>query len=112
TASIGGILIPAMKREGYGAGFSVAVTASSSTVGPIIPPSLPMIIVGTLASLSIGDLFVAGIVPGILIGFGLMILTYLISVNRNWKKFYWCRLGIVINGYNFVWNSWWIFHSN
>src|SRR5690606_7487958 len=57
TASIGGILIPAMKKEGYGAAFSSAVTASSSVVGPIIPPSLPMIIVGTLASLSIGDLF-------------------------------------------------------
>src|SRR5690625_212562 len=86
TASIGGILIPAMKKEGYGAGFSVAVTASSSTVGPIIPPSLPMIIVGTLASLSIGDLFVAGIVPGILIGVGLMIPTYLISVKRQYPK--------------------------
>src|SRR5699024_1286495 len=86
TASIGGILIPAMKREGYAAGFSVAVTASSSTVRPIIPPSLPMIIVGTLASLSIGDLFVAGIVPGILIGFGLIIPTYLISVKRNYPK--------------------------
>src|SRR5699024_7643085 len=72
TASIGAILIPAMKKEGYDSGFSVAVTASSSTVGPIIPPSLPMIIVGTLASLSIGDLFVAGVVPGIMIGLGLM----------------------------------------
>lgn len=86
TASIGGILIPAMKREGYGAGFSVAVTASSSVVGPIIPPSLPMIIVGTLASLSIGDLFVGGIIPGILIGLGLMIPTYIISVKRNYPK--------------------------
>ncbi|WP_078382055.1 TRAP transporter large permease [Sutcliffiella halmapala] len=86
TASIGGILIPAMKKEGYGAGFSAAVTASSSVVGPIIPPSLPMIIVGTLASLSIGDLFLAGAVPGILIGLGLMIPTYLISVKRNYPK--------------------------
>lgn len=86
TASIGSILIPAMKKEGYGAGFSAAVTASSSTVGPIIPPSLPMIIVGTLASLSIGDLFLAGAVPGILLGLGLMIPTYLISVKRNYPK--------------------------
>lgn len=86
TASIGSVLIPAMKREGYGAGFSVAVTASSSTVGPIIPPSLPLIIVGTLASLSIGDLFLAGAVPGILLGLGLMIPTYLISVRRNYPK--------------------------
>jgi tripartite ATP-independent transporter DctM subunit len=86
TASIGAILIPAMKKEGYGAGFSAAVTASSSTVGPIIPPSLPMIIVGTLASLSIGDLFLAGAVPGLLLGLGLMIPTYLISVKRNYPK--------------------------
>ena len=86
TASIGSVLIPAMKREGYGAGFSVAVTASSSTVGPIIPPSLPLIIVGTLASLSIGDLFLAGAIPGILLGLGLMIPTYLISVKRNYPK--------------------------
>lgn len=86
TASIGSILIPAMKKEGYGPGFSAAVTASSSTVGPIIPPSLPMIIVGTLASLSIGDLFLAGAVPGILLGLGLMIPTYIISVKRKYPK--------------------------
>lgn len=86
TASIGAVLIPAMKKEGYGAGFSAAVTASSSTVGPIIPPSLPMIIVGTLASVSIGDLFLAGALPGILLGFGLMIPTYIISVKRNYPK--------------------------
>ncbi|MFS0824496.1 TRAP transporter large permease [Bacillus sp. 1P02SD] len=86
TASIGAILIPAMKKEGYGAAFSSAVTASSSIVGPIIPPSLPMIIVGTLASLSIGDLFMAGAVPGVLIGLGLMIPTYIISVKRNYPK--------------------------
>lgn len=86
TASIGSILIPAMKKQGYGAGFSVAVTASSSTIGAIIPPSLPMIIVGTLASLSIGDLFLAGTIPGILLGLGLMIPTYIISVKRNYPK--------------------------
>lgn len=86
VSSIGAIMIPAMKKEGYGAGFSAAVTASSSTVGPIIPPSLPMIIVGTLASVSIGDLFLAGALPGLLLGFGLMIPTYIISVRRNYPK--------------------------
>jgi len=86
TASIGGVLIPAMKKEGYGAAFSAAVTSSSSTVGPIIPPSLPMIIVGTLASISVGDLFLAGMIPGILLGLGLMIPTYIISVKRNYPK--------------------------
>ena len=86
TASIGSVMIPAMKKQGYGAGFSAAVTASSSVVGPIIPPSLPMIMVGTLAALSIGDLFVAGIIPGVLLTLGLMVPTYLISVKRNYPK--------------------------
>lgn len=86
TASIGSVMIPAMKKEGYDAPFSAAVTSSSSTIGPIIPPSLPMIIVGTLATISIGDLFIAGIIPGILLGIGLMIATYVISVKRNYPK--------------------------
>lgn len=86
TASIGSVMIPSMKKQGYGAGFSAAVTASSSVVGPIIPPSLPMIMVGTLAALSIGDLFAAGIIPGLLLGLGLMIPTYLISVKRGYPK--------------------------
>lgn len=86
TASIGAVMIPAMKKEGYDADFSAAVTSSSSTVGPIIPPSLPMIIVGTLASVSIGDLFLAGAVPGILLGLSLMVVAYIISVKRNYPK--------------------------
>ncbi len=86
TASIGSVMIPSMKKEGYDAPFSVAVTSSSSTIGPIIPPSLPMIIVGTLATVSIGDLFLAGTIPGVLLGVGLMIMTYAISVKRKYPK--------------------------
>ncbi|WP_099156971.1 TRAP transporter large permease [Virgibacillus ndiopensis] len=86
TASIGSVLIPAMKKKGYDASFSVAVTSSSSTIGPIIPPSLPMIILGTLATVSIGDLFIAGVIPGILLGVGLMIVTYIISVKRKYPR--------------------------
>lgn len=86
TASIGSVMIPAMKKKGYDAKFAAAVTSSSSTVGPIIPPSLPLIIVGTLATVSIGNLFIAGIVPGLLLGLGLMIPTYLISVKRGYPK--------------------------
>src|SRR5699024_1074983 len=70
----------------YDAKFAAAVTSSSSVVGPIIPPSLPFIIVGTLATVSIGDLFIAGAVPGFLLGLGLMIPTYLISVKRGYPK--------------------------
>lgn len=86
TASIGSVMIPAMKKQGYGAGFSAAVTSMSSTVGPMIPPSLPMIIIGTLAGVSIGDLFLAGAVPGILLAVGFLIVTYIISVKRQYPK--------------------------
>jgi len=85
TSALGSILIPAMEKEGYDKDFSVAVTASSSIIGPIIPPSLLMIILGVSAEQSIGTLFVAGYVPGILIGLSLMILTYCISVKRNYN---------------------------
>lgn len=86
TTSLGAILIPAMEEEGYDAPFSVAVTASSSTIGPIIPPSLPMIIVGTLTGLSVSKLFLGGAIPGILLGIFLMIVAYAISVKRQYPK--------------------------
>lgn len=86
TASIGGIMIPAMKKQGYGADYSVAVTAASSTIGPIIPPSLPMIIVGTLTGISVSKMFLAGAIPGLLLGLGLMIVSYQISIKKNHPK--------------------------
>lgn len=85
TAAIGSILIPAMKEEGYDADFSAAVTASSSLIGPIIPPSITMVIFGVTAGVSIGGLFLAGFVPGILIGFGLMGVAYVISRRRGYE---------------------------
>jgi len=72
TSAIGSVLIPAMKDEGYDLDFSAAITAASSTMGPIIPPSIPMIIYGVSAEQSIGALFLAGIIPGLLIGLSLM----------------------------------------
>lgn len=86
TTSLGAILIPAMEEEGYDTPFSVAVTAASSTIGPIIPPSLPMIIVGTLTGLSVSKLFLGGAIPGILLGVFLMIVSYIISVKRGYPK--------------------------
>jgi C4-dicarboxylate transporter DctM subunit len=75
TSSVGSILIPAMKEEGYDLSFSAAVTAASSTIGGIIPPSLPFIIFAvTAGNVSVASLFLAGIIPGILIGFGQMVL--------------------------------------
>lgn len=86
TASIGSVMIPAMKEEGYDIDFSCAITATSSTIGPIIPPSLPMIIAGTLTGLSVGKLFIAGAIPGLLLGIGLMLMAYIISVKRKFPK--------------------------
>ena len=83
TASIGSVMIPAMKKEGYDPAFSCAVTAASSTIGPIIPPSLPMIIAGSLTGISIGKLFLAGAVPGLLLAIGLGIVSYSISIRKN-----------------------------
>ncbi len=87
TAAIGSMLIPAMVKEGYSPGFSTAVTAASSTIGPIIPPSIPMVIYAlTVGNVSIGALFVAGIIPGILIGVGQMLLILYFSLTRNLPK--------------------------
>ncbi len=86
TASIGSIMIPAMKKEGYDAGYAAAVTASSSTVGPIIPPSLPMIIAGTLTGISVGKMFLAGAIPGLLIGFGMLLVSMTIAKKNSHPK--------------------------
>ena len=68
AAGIGSLLIPQMKKEGYDSSFAVAITACSSVMGVIIPPSILMVVWGGLMSVSIGGLFLAGVVPGILIG--------------------------------------------
>lgn len=86
TAAIGSLLIPAMTERGYKKEFSVAVTASSSTIGVIIPPSIPMVLVGVIGGLSIGRLFLAGAIPGIMLGFALMVVSYLISKKENYPK--------------------------
>jgi len=82
TSAIGSVLIPAMKKEGYPAAYSAAVTAASSTIGPIIPPSIPLVVYGLLAHESIGRLFLAGAVPGLLMGLYLLVASFLISRRR------------------------------
>jgi tripartite ATP-independent transporter DctM subunit len=84
AAAVGAILIPAMKKSGYDSDFAAAVQASGGSIGVIIPPSIPMIIFGFLTGASIGQLFAAGILPGLLIGVSLIIVATLIS----WKKGY------------------------
>ena len=76
TAAIGSIMIPGMVRKGYDPLFSAAVTASSGLLGAVIPPSLMMVTYGTLTGVSIGALFIGGIVPGCLLGLGLMIVSF------------------------------------
>jgi C4-dicarboxylate transporter DctM subunit len=86
TSALGSILIPAMTEEKYDRDYSAAVTAASSTVGPIIPPSIPMVILGTVGELSIGALFLAGVIPGIMVGLSLLVVSYIISRRRNYPK--------------------------
>jgi C4-dicarboxylate transporter, DctM subunit len=93
AASIGGVMIPGMKKAGYPAAFSAAVTAASSTVGPIIPPSVPMIIVGALSGISVGKMFIAGAVPGILLGLAMMVTTYVIAVRKGFPRQEWQGVG-------------------
>lgn len=89
AASLGGVLIPGMKKAGYPADFSAAVTAASSTVGPIIPPSVPMIIVGALSGISVGKMFLAGAIPGVLMGLAMMVTAYVISVRKGFPHQPW-----------------------
>ncbi len=84
AAAIGSMLIPAMKQEGYDPGFAVGVTAASATIGPIIPPSIVMIIYSSMTGISIAALFLAGILPGLAIGGALMVIVALISRRRNY----------------------------
>ena len=85
ASAIGSLLIPSMKKQGYDSDFSVAVTATSATIGPVIPPSIPLVMYGILARQSIGSLFLGGIIPGLLIGFGLMLMNHLICLKRGYE---------------------------
>jgi TRAP-type C4-dicarboxylate transport system permease large subunit len=82
AAGLGTIEIKAMKEHGYGTEFAVGVTAASATLGPIIPPSLPFVIYGMMANVSVGALFLAGILPGLLLA-GLMMATVAYFAHRN-----------------------------
>ena len=84
AAAVGSILIPAMKKSGYESDFAAAVQASGGSIGVIIPPSIPMIIFGFLTGASIGQLFAAGLLPGILIGVSLIIVATIISRKKGY----------------------------
>ena len=86
AGGLGTIEIKAMRDAGYEPDFSVGVTAASSTIGPIIPPSLPMVIYGVVASASIGQLFAAGLVPGLLMAVALMVMVAWYARRRNYPR--------------------------
>ena len=86
AGGLGTIEIKAMRDHGYDIDFAVGITAASSTIGPIIPPSLPMVIYGVMAGASIGQLFAAGFVPGLLMAVALMIMVAWYARRRNYPR--------------------------
>src|SRR4030081_2966915 len=86
AAGLGAIEIKAMKDHGYTTEFSVGVTAASATLGPIIPPSLPFVIYGMMANVSIGALFVAGILPGLVMTLMMMVTVAYYAHKNGWGR--------------------------
>jgi len=93
TSAIGTVLIPNMEKRGYSKGFAVGVTVASSTMGMIIPPSIPMLIYAMVSEVSVGALFLAGLIPGLLVGVTQIMMVYFLSRRRGYhpthKKFSW-----------------------
>jgi TRAP-type transport system large permease protein len=108
TSAIGGMLIPSMKEQGYTSAHATAIVTSSSVIGIIIPPSIPMILYGIVTETSISRLFIAGLIPGLLIGVALMVTTFLtartshagkttsFSLGRLWQTFKEASLGLIL----------------
>ena len=87
TATIGGLMIPAMKKSGYSPAFSASVTAVSSTIGGIIPPSIAIVLFASVTNKSVGKLFSAGILPGIVVGMMFMAVCYVISIRQGYERY-------------------------
>ncbi|MCR5855478.1 TRAP transporter large permease [Mesorhizobium sp. J428] len=86
AASQGRILIPHMIKEGYDPGFAAGVNSSSATIGAIIPPSITMVIYGGVTNISVGALFLGGVVPGLLIGLALMVMVAILATRRGYPR--------------------------
>ena len=86
TAAVGSVMIPAMKRKGYDGPFAAALQAGAGALGPIIPPSVLMVIYGAIGNVSVAALFLGGFVPGIIIGIGLMGLVVVVAHRHNYPR--------------------------
>ena len=86
SAGTGRVLIPAMEQEKFSKPFAAAIVSAAGTIGPIIPPSIPFVLFGFIASTSVGRLFLGGIVPGILMGIFLMATAYIVAKKRNYPR--------------------------
>ena len=86
VVAIGMIMLPAMKQGGYDDEVAAGVTATASCMGPIIPPSIPFILYGVIANVSISALFLGGVVPGLILGAGLMVYIYVVAKRRNYPR--------------------------
>jgi tripartite ATP-independent transporter DctM subunit len=84
AGGIGVVAVKMMRRGGYDDDFTAAITASASIIGPIIPPSIPLVLYGSIARESVGKLFLGGAIPGVLVGISLMIYIYIVSGKRNY----------------------------
>lgn len=84
AGGLGQIEVEAMKEQGFDAEFSAAVTCASATIGPIIPPSIPMVVYGMMTGVSVGSLFIGGVIPGLLLALGCSILVYIMAKKRNY----------------------------
>lgn len=102
TAGVGKIFIPAMEKQGYDKGTSVGVTAASSTLGSIIPPSITMVVYAGIANVSTGALFMSGLIPGILLGLAMMAVVKLYSKKKNFPK---CEKVSAGDAMKLVWQS-------
>lgn len=99
AGGLGNIEIKAMREAGYDTDFSVGITAASSTIGPIIPPSLPLVVYGVIANASIGQLFAAGLIPGLIMALSLMIMVYYFSRKRGYPRDDKFRLNVFLRSF-------------
>lgn len=95
TACIGSMMIPMMKKEGYPAHYAAAITQCSAIVGPIIPPSAALVLIGVFMNVSVRRLFIGGIIPGLMIGLFLLAASYIICKKRNYPHGTWQGWGLV-----------------